>query len=163
MRATYFLRAAGNTSWKLISPPDRHFAPSRRSRAHFFIFTPFQNIPFRVASGAADDEERAVSNVAATAIAEGRFMRPPELIWPLMRQRRRRSRYIFELMLQIGVKTAEQRGHHHRSSKVFLHVGDHFVKLLELGANNIFCWTVQSSITPNFNDTYLTIAPTCRK
>ena len=57
MRATYFLRAAGNTSWKLISPPDRHFAPSR---AQFFIFTPFQNIPFRVASGAADVERCGV-------------------------------------------------------------------------------------------------------
>ena len=127
MRATYFLRAAGNTSWKLISPPDRHFAPSR---AQFFIFTPFQNIPFRVASGAAD-VERAVSNVAAAAIA-GRFMRPPELKWPLMRQRRR---YVFELMPQIGVKT-EERGHHHRSSKVFRHVGGQFHQI-EFGANII--------------------------
>ena len=158
MRATYFLRAAGNTSWKLISPPDRHFAMPPAPTSSYSPLTPFQNIPFRVASGAADDE-RVVSNVAAAAIA-GRFMRPPELKWPLMRQRRR---YVFELMPQIGVKTAERGHHHHRSSKVFLHVGDHFVKLLELGASSIICRTVQSSKTPNFNDIYLTIAPTCRK
>ena len=133
MRATYFLRAAGNTSWKLISPPDRHFASCRppAPTSSYSLPTPFQNIPFRVSERRGG--RGAVSNVAATAIA-GRFMRPPELKWPLMRQRRR---YVFELMPQIGVKTAERGHHHHRSSKVFLHVGGHSVKLIELGVSSV--------------------------
>ena len=41
MRATYFLRAAGNISWKLISPPDRHSATQPRPILHIHSFSKY--------------------------------------------------------------------------------------------------------------------------